>query len=267
MIIFDLYPEGKKKALTMSYDDGSKSDIRLIEIFDKYGIKGTFHLNAGRYFKEDFPIKLEELAELYKNHEVSCHTYNHCQPKTLPRESLIKEIIDDRKVLEGALGYPIRGMSYPYGHYNDAVIEQWKALGMEYSRTVKSTNSFDIPEDFMKWNPTCHHNGELFTKLEAFKNPAYGRIPHLMLFYVWGHSSEFDRDDNWHVIGNFCKEAAGLDDVWYATNIEIYDYITALRSLRFGINEDVVYNPSAITCWFTANGKEVKVGAGQTLKL
>ena len=44
---FDLFPEGKTKALTMSYDDGQIFDRRLISIFNKYGIKGTFHLNSG----------------------------------------------------------------------------------------------------------------------------------------------------------------------------------------------------------------------------
>lgn len=38
---------GKKKAVTFSFDDGVTQDIRLIEIFNKYGLKGTFNLNSG----------------------------------------------------------------------------------------------------------------------------------------------------------------------------------------------------------------------------
>ena len=38
---------GKNKALTFSFDDGVRQDIRLIEIFNKYGLKGTFNLNSG----------------------------------------------------------------------------------------------------------------------------------------------------------------------------------------------------------------------------
>jgi peptidoglycan/xylan/chitin deacetylase (PgdA/CDA1 family) len=37
---------GKKKALTFSYDDGVLQDIRLIELFNKYGMKATFNLNS-----------------------------------------------------------------------------------------------------------------------------------------------------------------------------------------------------------------------------
>ena len=53
------FPEGRTKALTMSYDDGRTHDRRLIEIFNKYGIKGTFHLNSGNFDKEGFVTTAE----------------------------------------------------------------------------------------------------------------------------------------------------------------------------------------------------------------
>ena len=39
---------GKLKAVTFSFDDGITQDIRLIELFNKYGLKGTFNLNSER---------------------------------------------------------------------------------------------------------------------------------------------------------------------------------------------------------------------------
>ena len=47
--VYTCYPGGKHKALTMSYDDGKVFDRRLVEIFNKYGIKGTFHLTAASW--------------------------------------------------------------------------------------------------------------------------------------------------------------------------------------------------------------------------
>ena len=41
---------GKMKALTFSYDDGTLQDRRLVEIFNKYGLKATFNLNSGLLF-------------------------------------------------------------------------------------------------------------------------------------------------------------------------------------------------------------------------
>ena len=42
-----LYPDGKSRALTFSYDDGVVQDRRLVAILNQYGMKGTFNLNYG----------------------------------------------------------------------------------------------------------------------------------------------------------------------------------------------------------------------------
>ena len=42
-----VYPQGKAKALTFSYDDAQHYDRELVPIFNKYGMKATFHLNSG----------------------------------------------------------------------------------------------------------------------------------------------------------------------------------------------------------------------------
>ena len=47
-ITYNYYPGGKTKALTMSFDDGRIFDRDLIKMFNKYGIKGTFHLISSR---------------------------------------------------------------------------------------------------------------------------------------------------------------------------------------------------------------------------
>ena len=41
---FPRFPGGKAKAVTLSYDDGSNDDAKLLDIIDKYGIKCTFNL-------------------------------------------------------------------------------------------------------------------------------------------------------------------------------------------------------------------------------
>ena len=38
---------GKKKAITFSFDDGVSQDAALIEILDRYGLKATFNINSG----------------------------------------------------------------------------------------------------------------------------------------------------------------------------------------------------------------------------
>jgi len=261
-ILFNLFPGGLNKCLTMSYDDGNPADERLAEIFRKNGIKGTFHLNSC-HLNLSSPEETERLCRIYDGHEVSCHTVNHSFPVDQPNAALAAEIIEDRRALEKAFGYPIRGMSYPYGCYNARVISVYRTAGMEYSRTTNATNNFNLPDDFMEWHPTCHHSQSLMARADDFL--ADNRDPRLKLFYVWGHSYEFVNNNNWELIENFCEKVGNRNDIWYAANIEIVDYINALHALRFTVNCDTVYNPSVLDVWFTASGKTVHCPAGKTV--
>jgi len=44
MLLTPMYPGGKLKAVTFSYDDGQRHDVRLTEIFNRFGMKATFNL-------------------------------------------------------------------------------------------------------------------------------------------------------------------------------------------------------------------------------
>ena len=88
---------------------------------------------------------------------------------------------------------------------------------------------------------------------------------YLKLMYVWGHSYEFDNNDNWDVIENFCKYMGGRDDIWYATNIEIIDYMDAAKRLQFSADYEKVYNPNACSVWLQLNSDKCVEIEGGTL--
>lgn len=255
------YPYAKKRALTFSYDDGQIYDRRLIDVFNNYCLKATFHLNSGTIGTEGF-VTENEIHTLYSGHEVSCHSVTHPHLTQLSRELLAEEIWEDRRQLENLAGYPVRGMSYPFGEFDNNTKKCLEVLGIEYSRTVNSTNNFLFPGNFLEWNPTCHHNDQIMNKLDAFKNqPDWAKLP---LFYIWGHSFEFHRQNNWNIIEDFCEAVAFDSDVWYATNIEIKEYICAMRSLVFNVNQTMVYNPTAISVWLRSGLNILEVKSGQT---
>ena len=272
------YPGGLTKALTLSYDDGVYQDKRMIEILDKYGIKCTFNINGGCFKTEGSESRRmtkEEAVNLYKNssHEVSTHAYTHPWLEALPTAQAAVEMLDDRRELEKTFGGIIRGMAYPFGTYNDDVINVLKVAGIAYARTVKSVDNFKLPTDWYQWNPTCHHKDKRLMELaETFVNKTY--INHPRLFYLWGHTYEFDDDNNWNVIEEFCQAVANKDDIWYATNIEIYDYVTAYNRLLWAIDLTTVHNPSAISVWVAVsppNGVDeariVEIKPGETVTL
>lgn len=269
--------DGKSKVLTLSYDDGVVQDIRLIGIMDKYGLKGTFNINTGWYLPEDAVrekyygrMKLSEAQELYINsgHEVAVHALNHSFLERLKADEAMWEVLEDRRNIEKQYGTLARGMAYPYGTYSDDVVEILKRCGICYSRTVKATLNFKFPTNWLTLHPTCHHRDpqlmELAKKFVETK-PRYSSDN--WMFYVWGHSYEFDDKDNWNVIEEFAEYVGGKEDVWYATNIEIYDYIKAYEALQSSVDKTIVHNPTAVDVWFVQNDKTYCVLGGQTIKL
>jgi len=272
------FPGGKPKTLTLSYDDGVDSDIRLIEILNKYGLKATFNVNSGIMAEEGAPasepgtyrrMSRSEMLKLYTDsgHEVAVHTLTHPFTNLIAPQEILHEVIEDRKNLEEMFGGIIRGMAYPMGtpSYTKEVDEILQASGIAYARTTESTESFFLPDNWLKLPATCHHNNPRLMELaEQFLNMWYGGT----MFYLWGHSYEFVTNNNWEVIEEFAKKMSGHDDIWYATNIEIYDYVKAFRSLQMNAECTLVYNPTVIDVWGAArDGKIIHVPAGQMVEL
>ncbi len=263
--IYKCFPGGRHKVLTMSYDDGKPEDVRLVEIFRKNGIKGTFHLNAGLYGDpEKGRLPLEQIRELYDGMEIACHTYTHPTIERCPMSQVIAQTLEDRKALEAVAGYTVRGMSYPNGSYTKEIEEAMRLCGIEYSRTVAETQGFAMPDNFMEWKSTCHHNHNLLENGRRFLD--LNKTQYLYMMYVWGHSYEFRTHDNWELIEEFCEMMGGQDNIWYATNIEIVDYLKAWDTLRFSADGTFCYNPSATPLWVEVNKKHYCVEPGTQLR-
>ncbi|MBD2872741.1 polysaccharide deacetylase family protein [Paenibacillus arenilitoris] len=258
------FPGGRHKALTLSYDDGTAADRRLVALLNRYGLKGTFHLNSG-LFGTGNRLTEDEAASLYEGHEISAHTLTHPTIARCPREQIVTEIMEDRKGLERIAGYTVRGMSYPNGSYNEEIKRMLPALGIEYARVVQSTGGYGMPDDWHEWRPTCHHNDRLLERTETFL--ALHKAQYLYLMYVWGHSYEFDHDGNWDMMERFCALAAGHDSVWYATNVQIADYVSAFGRLKFSAALDFVFNGSADSVWLSVDGNVVEAKGGSQTKL
>ena len=179
---------------------------------------------------------------------------------------MLREILEDRKNLEQQYGTLARGMAYPYGTYCDSVIDALSKCGICYSRTVHPTERFGFPQNWLTLHPTCHHNNPKLMELaKNFAENVPDNIGKNWMFYLWGHSFEFDGNNNWEVIENFAEYIGGREDIWYATNIEIYDYVMAYEQLRVSVDRSLVYNPTAIKLWFAEKGKTYCVAPDETL--
>lgn len=270
------FPGNRIRALTLSYDDGVEQDIRLCKILNTHGIKCTFNINTGMFAPEGTiyepgtihkVMTQNQAVELYKNsgHEVAVHTLTHPHLENMTSQSIVAQVMGDRANIEQLFGTLARGMAYPYGTFNGTVIDALRSCGICYSRTIVPTNDYKLPEDWLVLNPTCHHKSEKFWELTNYFLRA--KTPEPLLFYLWGHSYEFDEDNNWELIEEFAEKIGGHERIWYATNIEVYDYVEAWRSLVWSTDSSIVYNPSSQTVYFSADQKPFCIRPGETLKL
>lgn len=262
-LIYPILPEGRFKALTLSFDDGHIEDRRLTELFNQYGLHATFNLNSGTGGADRIPQS--DYAALYAGHEIAAHGVLHPGMTMTPLPLAAQQALEDRRSLEHLTQYPVRGFAYPFGESNDAVAAMLPAVGIRYARTVADTGKFNFPQDWLRWDPTCHIFNHLPEYGQRFVERANLRKP--LLLYVWGHSWELNNNDGWAMMEQFCKQVGGRDDIWYATNIAIYDYMQAVSRLEFTADADRVYNRSAADCWLYVDGATVRLPAGEITTL
>lgn len=268
--LFLRYPDFKTKAVTLSYDDGTAHDRKMIEILNRFKIKATFNLNSGLMQNNDRYIKPEEINELYTGHEVASHSFSHPHFENLLTGGAAYQIVTDRNQLENILQKPVQGFAYPYGYVASKDLNNvLESCGIRYARTTLATHNFDLPNNPLLWNPTCHHSDGLLNEIiEKFFIPEDIAHPwriRLKLLYIWGHSYEFD--NRWQELENICEKISGHNEVWYATNSEIIDYLSAYKQLRCSVNGKYIYNPTDTTIYMVVNNKKLVIKSGETLAI
>ena len=169
-------------------------------------------------------------------------------------------ILEDRRALERLCGYPVRGLAYPNGSYNQKIIDLLPALGIRYARTICDTQDFALPQNFEEWHPPCHFRHGLLELGEKFV--ALHKTQHLYLMYVWGHSYELPEESGWALMEQFCQLVSGREDIWFATKIEIVDALENAERLQFTADGDYCYNPNAASCWVEVDGKIYEIPGG-----
>ncbi|GAT34592.1 polysaccharide deacetylase [Terrimicrobium sacchariphilum] len=273
------FPEGKRIALTTSFDDGQTFDRRIVAAFNEWGLKATFNINSGKLQRTGKPavegplgrgervyLDASEIRELFQGHEVAIHTVTHPWLERLEASQIAREVLDDRIALEDLVGYPVRGMAYPFGTYDDRVIAVLRGLGIVYSRTCRNDANCFPPADPLDWATTAHQYAENPSVPDRFAavlgNPWWSGV-----FYIWGHGFEFHDRDDWAGLERIFKPLSGHADVWYCTNIELFDYEEARRRIIISANRKVASNPSALTVWLKVDGQLVAIRGGESIAL
>jgi peptidoglycan/xylan/chitin deacetylase (PgdA/CDA1 family) len=273
-ITIPAFPGGKRIAVTTSFDDGVIHDRRVVEAFNEWGLKGTFNLNSGRLLRpgqapqgSNPRIQASDIAELFVGHEIAIHTVTHPRLTQLDSSQVALEVLDDRRALEDLVGYPVRGMAYPYGDYDTRVIEVLRALGIRYARTTENHPRPFPPAEPLAFATTMHQYATEPDDVPTRFEKMLGGSKTGLAFFVWGHTFEFNNRDDWASLERIYKPLSGHAVVWYCTNIELFDYEDARQRLVIAANRKSVYNPSAIPVTIEIGGKLMDIPGGLTQKL
>jgi peptidoglycan/xylan/chitin deacetylase (PgdA/CDA1 family) len=193
--------EARKMTVVQCWDDGVTADVRLIGILRKHHSKATFNLNAGVHEAKRKPgwiyrdtevgrLGFDEMRELYEGFTIANHTLTHPHLEKLEMEEVRRQIVEGRERLQQFFGQDVRGFAYPYGTFNEAVMEAVREAGHVYARTTSNVAHPCPPENAMAFHSCCHFRApDLWERYE--KARAGG------VFYFWGHSYEMITETMW----------------------------------------------------------------------
>ena len=134
------YPDYNTKAFTVSYDDGTIQDKKVMSLAKKYGVAVTFAPNtrwwgtSGWMDHEGYRVWVQrptagEIPHFYDGFEIASHTATHVMLAEVDDATIKQEVLDDMDYMEKLTGQRAIGMCYPGNSYNEHVIKVLKEYG------------------------------------------------------------------------------------------------------------------------------------------
>ena len=262
-----LYPNGKRKALNITYDDGVLQDVRFVALLNRYGLKGTFNLNS-QLMEEEFAwihpcgmevkrLGTEAVQGLYDGHEIASHTLTHPYMQELPEFEILRQLGEDKQRLEALFGREVSGFAVPFDYYDDLIARCAQICGFEYARMSEFSLSYVPCTDWYYWKSGVYH---IMPELIPFVEGFLKSDQELAVCQIVGHSYDLDAENLWETMEEICATIAVQEDVWPCTNLELVRYLKAMAQFD-GINR------SDMDLWFESNDEVIVLHPGESLKI
>jgi hypothetical protein len=208
--------------ITTSWDDGHPLDLRVAELLDRHGLRGTFYVPREATTGTMTTAQLRELSSAF---EVGAHTLRHVALTLLGEEEARQEIEGSRAWVEEITGKPCRMFCPPRGKFSARDLSLIHEAGFVGARTVELL-SIAYPQRcrellVMPTSVQAHPHGLLAYTRNALRRRAFpnlwryivngpssnwarvaqsllGRaLRHGGVFHLWGHSWELERGSQW----------------------------------------------------------------------
>lgn len=202
------------KYFLLSFDDGSVYDGRLVQLLNRYGIRGTFNLNSGLedfvwYYEDSFPVRrqiLSETVQQYRGHEVASHSLHHVWLNTLSPPQISREIGEDCEAIKRIFGLQEIGFGVPFTACSEREIRLIRRF-VRYIRLSEFAETYAFPED--PYHIPIHglyHDPDIFEKLQNFARSDQEDA----LFVLAGHSYELEALQHWQYMEQLLQYIAGF---------------------------------------------------------
>lgn len=129
-----------EKPIILTFDDGRENQFtEAYPLLKKYNLKAIFYVFTNALDRKDY-LTWDQLKELRDNGmEIGDHTRFHWYLTKQEPDVLEKEIIETKKLLEDKLNIEVLSLAYPFGLYNDQVIDYVVSANFKYARSLKHT--------------------------------------------------------------------------------------------------------------------------------
>ena len=261
-MIRKLYPQGKRKAFNITYDDGVMQDLRFVELMNRYGLKGTFNLNS-ELMRTGFAwihpngmevkrLDVDTARWLYRGHEIASHTLTHPYMHDLSEEALMRQLGQDKHDLEEMLGVEVAGFAVPFDYYSPMIADCAKRCGFEYARMSEFSRNYTPCRDYWFWKTGFYH---IEPGLESFVAGFLETDEELAVCQIVGHSYDLDAERLWGTMDGILRRVSRDPEVWSCTNLELVRYLKSMEQAE--LRDGVIRNHSDNELWFEADGRVI----------
>ncbi|EMR74195.1 putative xylanase/chitin deacetylase [Thaumarchaeota archaeon SCGC AB-539-E09] len=212
--------------ITTSWDDGAYSDLELAYILKKYDIPSTFYLPIKN--SERSCLGSEEIRKISSQFDVGGHSLNHVNLTQIPMDEAKREILECKNALSEITGKEIKMFCYPFGAYNEGVVEsvrQAKYLGARTDKLSKTgiddvfrlgttvialdvNRLHYVKETMLIKNFKMAQNLLKNVKTDQWIDIAIASLDYVVknggVWHLRGHSWEIDENNDWEKLENIC---------------------------------------------------------------
>jgi peptidoglycan/xylan/chitin deacetylase (PgdA/CDA1 family) len=217
--------------VSLAFDDGWKSAVtQAAPLLRQFDFPATFYVISNR-LSEDFPeyVHPQDLHRLVaEGHEIGVHTRSHQQLPLLTPLDIRHEIQQGLTDLQ-AFGFTPKTFAYPYGEYNEQVLQEVARAGFIAARSIlPGLNTPDTPPLLLRAHAVVL-NGTSESVIEQIQQAATSNA----WLIVYFHQIESQRilDESGWIYGSTPKVLSEILEYLYKHRIPVVSVETGARQL------------------------------------